>query len=519
MSAAASPRAEPNLRRRPRGPKLWRYLVAFLLLTPLWVVILELFIQPQALSPERVTMATRLSHYFVPPALALFGLFALSGTVALARQHSFDATEAAKTRAQEEQARAAAAQAKAEREHQAFTLEVLGLGLSVEHFRQTRIWQEMTSKPKDSYIFPTDPKRSSPAATGKMNVYIKREADALEHALSWYAENIAVPVILVAPARHNPEDKDADMESELTGTVHEAGLLFTHVSVVETIYTDYPDLVLAKVFAFFDAHPEVPAVTLVMIDGLTARDRLRAAGTDGFLQDGWRRTDELDDAMVVLVLARQDRMTALKPYAAHMDKSDWSLVPFWDKPKTPKVPFQPTQWLPVAWNTEQVGQFEALPVLGYVHRPQYASYLQPDGQPMGPQGRAAAFAQAWQAALDALPAGQKPARVFYDCSYQPGQAEGVVPLHLAMVKLGPDLDLAKAGYNLFPSLGDTGASSPFVSLALGIIASHEQKDISAATCFKRPDGASIFLISPPSAADLLKKHPSGENPLNFKLAE
>jgi hypothetical protein len=141
---------------------------------------------------------------------------------------------------------------------------------------------------------------------------------------------------------------------------------------------------LAKVFDFFEAHPEVPAVVLFMQDGIPTRHRLKQKGSPSILKDGWRTKDTQDDAMVALVLARRDRVETLRSQAKSAKAHESSLTPFWEKGKQP-VAFQPTEWLPKPWTKEQVAQFDALPVLGYLHRPQVVSYMQPDGKALGPQ--------------------------------------------------------------------------------------------------------------------------------------
>jgi hypothetical protein len=139
-----------------------------------------------------------------------------------------------------------------------------------------------------------------------------------------------------------------------------------------------------------------------------------------------------------------------------------------------------------------------------------------DGKPLGPQGKEEAFEKAWRAALEGLPEGQKPARIFYDFG-RTTEGVRIVPMNQGLRKVDPDFDVAKEGYNLFRSLGDTGASSPYVGLGLGIIASYRKNDISAAVSLRCEDGASIFFVSPPTEEDRKKKHPGGPDPLNLKL--
>jgi hypothetical protein len=461
-------------------------------------------------------MTLRLSYYLLPPAMLVMGLFALSSVVAGAQQQKLDAQQTAKVQEQVRQKQEEEAQAKATLERKRFTLEVMGLGLAVEKFRQTKLWNEMEVKPKDVYILPEDPKAYPDSEDGKRQAYHKREADAFEHALSWFVEKTPIPVFMVGPSCHNPGMQDS-LESALESTKSEAGVLLADFKLVESIYEDTPDKALAKVFDFFEAHPEVPTVVLFVEDGIRMREVLkeRKKGSPSLLKDGWRTKDDLDDAMVALVLARRDRVEALRSYAKAGNDHSSNLTPFWEKGKASAV-FHETEWLPQPWNKKQIAQFDALPVLGYLHRPQYVSFVKEDGKPLGPQGKEEAFEKAWRAALEGLPEGQKPARIFYDFG-RTTEGVRIVPMNQGLRKVDPDFDVAKEGYNLFRSLGDTGASSPYVGLGLGIIASYRKNDISAAVSLRCEDGASIFFVSPPTEEDRKKKHPGGPDPLNLKL--
>jgi hypothetical protein len=480
----------------------------------MWVVALELFLHPRALSVEHVTMTIRLSQYLLPPAMLVISLFAMSSATAYAQQQKFAAQQAASVQEQARKKQEEEALAKVALERKRFTLEVMGLGLAVEKFRQTKLWTEMEVKPKDAYILPEDPKAYPDSFMGKMDVYHKREADALEHALGWFVEKTPIPVFMVGSACHDPGQQPV-LERALDGTKNRAGLLFTHFRLVESIYEDGPDRAIGKVFDFFEAHPEVPVVMLFMEDGIFMRHILKQDGAPAILKDGWRTKDDLDDAMVALVLARRDRVEALRSYAKAGNDQSSNLTPFWEKGKAPAA-FHETEWLPQPWNKKQIAQFDALPVLGYLHRPQYVSFVKEDGKPLGPQGKEEAFEKAWRAALEGLPEGQKPARIFYDFG-RTTEGVRIVPMNQGLRKVHPDFDLSKDGYNLFRSLGDTGASSPYVGLGLGIIASYRKNDISAAVSLRREDGASIFFVSPPTEEDRKKKHPGGPDPLNLKL--
>src|ERR1035438_8184023 len=279
-------------------------------------------------------MSTRLSHYLLPPAMLVLGLFALSSVTAHAQQKQFDAKQVATAKDQERQKQEEEAHAKATLERKRFTLEVMGLGLAVEKFRQTKLWTEMETKPKDTYILPDVPKPYPGDSTGKRDVYDKREADAFEHALSWFVEKTPIPVFMVGPTCHNPGNLDTLREA-LESVQGAAGVLLGDFKLVESIYEDGPDRALAKVFDFFEAHPEVPAVVLFMEDGLSMREGMLKEGAPTVLKDGWRTKDTQDDAMVALVLARRDRVETPRSQAKSAKAHESSMTPFWEKGKQP----------------------------------------------------------------------------------------------------------------------------------------------------------------------------------------
>src|SRR2546426_4317180 len=55
------------------------------------------------------------------------------------------------------------------------TLDVIGLGLSVEMFRQIKVWDEMQKNPNGT-LLPTDPKKYPWSAQEKDQIYDKRSA-------------------------------------------------------------------------------------------------------------------------------------------------------------------------------------------------------------------------------------------------------------------------------------------------------------------------------------------------------
>ena len=148
--------------------------------------------------------------------------------------------------------------------------------------------------------------------------------------------------------------------------------------------------------------------------------------------------------------------------------------------------------------------------------PRYISFVKEDGKPLGPQGKEEAFEKAWRAALEGLPEGQKPARIFYDFG-RTTEGVRIVPMNQGLRKVDPDFDLPRTARTCSAAWGTREPAQPYVGLGLGIIASYRKNDISAAVSLRREDGASIYFVSPPTEEDRKKKHPGGPDPLNLKL--
>jgi len=463
--------------------------------------------------------------------ILLLGVFIVSFSIADAKAATFQAQQKAQQSEEERQKAEAEAQAKAETERKHFTLEILGLGLDVEKFRQTWTWEAIEQLSPDKSILPEDPKAYPWSKQEKSFLHEQRAGNTINHAMSWFVEEWPIPTLMVGSAMHRagqpttlaapflmvpyekiPDETDNWLVGWLGGDRQAGGLHKSGFLVMETLYSDTPEEALGHAFAFMDAHSEVPAVLISIRDGSWDRDTYSVEGTPSLVIDGYRQPNEMSESFTAFVLARRERVEAMRSHATGNKLAD-ALTPFWDKVR-PSGAFHTTEFLTKPWTKEQFAQFDALPVLGRIHRPQTVSYVK-DGKPLSDKARTEAFRQGWKAALETLPDGAKPARVLFDCG--PGKAVRVAPLVSALYHEGPDLDIhkPKEGTDLTKRLGDTGADSFFVGTALGVIASHRHRDISAVVSFRRQDGATLVMVTPPTVDEFQKKHPGGEDPLNL----
>ncbi|MFT3849720.1 MAG: DUF2875 family protein [Propionivibrio sp.] len=532
---------------------------------PSWTRLLTLiaFAFPHSLDPNR-----RLLWWLLPPILLLLALFGGRWLYAAAHAHAEGERQAAERAAaarieRDETARAAAVLAQ-KRE----TLEVLGLGLVVEKFRNAQVWEAIQKVERDPFasILPTEPEVVAGELVRGQRTG-KRASDTHEYAMRYFVEKIPLPGIVIFP---KPTGKDPELWESGAGTLMNSRGAFTLFITAEQIYADDPDEALGKIFEFFDAHPDVPAVYVITGDGYMIHKRLMDPSPSDINGDpGWKPGDPTE-AMAAFVLVRRDRVNRLiRPFAVdeafgldyddqtsyvnrvwnfffslkkrHADSAlptvaEWlaevptlmeagrhvpvsSLMPFWER----RSGFVPSPWIPVPWTKWQLKEFDELPTLGYLHRPQYASYRQADGQPLGERHRPAAFAAAWRAALDTLPAGRTPVRLFFDAGGVSIRGRGIPPMANAFATHHPDTDWDLGSprmIDLSARLDDTGAASPFVQIALAVIASYRDGDVSATVNLRRAEGASILMVSPPSAPpEARKPHPgAGQDPFKVPLA-
>lgn len=428
------------------------------------------------------------------------------------------------------------------------TLDVMGIGLSIEMFRQSQVWTEMQKHP-DGSILPSDLSTYPTNYTIKELASQKRSADVLERGASKFVEWWPIPTVTVwanCTKQAVPsivEDGKANLAyfyDRVDDLRRPAGMHYHRFDSLGSIFLNEPEQVLERAFEFFENNPEVPALLLFMADGDMSRSMTGDMSREKYWEEGPRRWDSMTEAMVVLVLARSDRVDALRPFAVHatgdrdarfFTERDRQLnaaraaARAAGKPEPDRLVFKPSRFLPKPWTEEQLHQFDRLPIIAVLHRPVRVSYHKDrHGKPTSERAQRASLMHEQEqplavkvgldAALRDIPGG-RPARVFYDAG-GPATGRHVVPLSLAAYHSLPGFDLFKSGqgYDLYARLGNTGAASPFVQWALAAIAAHHQKDASLTVNLRRNDEATITAVTPSPDSN----NPKKTNPLDFKLA-
>ncbi|WP_341666573.1 type VI lipase adapter Tla3 domain-containing protein [Alcaligenes sp. SDU_A2] len=433
-----------------------------------------------------------------------------------------------------------------------YVLEVRGMGVVTGTTTNHETWRDIEAKADNfaTYIsqniddyFETDMRRLSELRVSEGTSF----EEGAKHAVSHWP----VPVLIWEPPKH----VDTERPAARLASLRQGASLGVHLLLwEEDANTEDGVLMLERVFAFFDAHPDVPEALLVSLDGSMARSLMRTPGHTSLPDEG-KVIPPMPDSIATLLVARSDRVDArIRPYAfeqsgpVNRNTTDLDITRLWnffwennkdrgpgsfkayskaqaaatgaDMPQAasfmssewwhgilPRLwatlsndgpgEFTPSPYIPVRWTTWQVRQFDRAPLLGYLHRPVTVSLSKDDGQPLPQADQAAAIKAGWEQAVAALPSRQEPARVFYDTT---GDARSVIPLNQALAQIGPqapDLNHVKEGYDIGRRIGNTGISSPLVQIGLGLVASYQQGGVSA-TVHRRPDGtATLIMVSPP----------------------
>ncbi|PBQ05440.1 hypothetical protein CCL23_21245, partial [Pseudomonas syringae] len=340
-----------------------------------------------------------------------------------------------------------------------YSLEIRGTGIAVHQWHQSSIWREFKKKNNNfKSIYSSAPRDydsdlSSREITRTINTRVAFQHSAGESVAYW-----PVPTFAIAPTKQPTDTGAADNIVSGRNAATLGVSLFLWQDSENTLQAQS---MIERFFQFFDKNPQVPQALIISRDGDVTRNGLRVAGTPG-LQNA-QVVPTVFESMTGLLVSRSDRVDRyIRPYALNEAEDNqnkntdlgklWAF--YWNRddafmeqykneqrakgvliPKSPgtmstaywqsQLPtlwktisnrgpgnFEPSPWLPIRWGQHQVKEFDAAPVLGYLHRPIKAPMQDENGKRLKPALQARALQAAWVQALDTLPDGQKPVRVF-----------------------------------------------------------------------------------------------------------
>lgn len=539
----------------PARPKPWRYFVGAVLAFPLvfvgWLIFDVRVLYPELMGVNVETTMDRIRWFAVPLAVVMFYF----GGQWLKQSRAAD------QRAQEWQQKinelhAHQAALRDETRRREYVLEVIGLGVTVEKYRQGKLWDVLQTGTAFTSIREQDPNKYPWSMIDKSGVSGGRACDALENGAKQTVMYWGVPSFYAGGPIANPAEQPSDLEpmEGLAASAESTGMLMHLFVTGAWQLAERPDQLLEQVFAFFDAHPDLPYVVVTTTDSMPKRHLVSLPGSAELNRDGYY-IPEMPDSSAVFVLARRERVEPLRPYVwddpndnfvqgnlrqwhcelgesvprppgrhhrqptvaewlasaaiyaknPHYKNKNDEQLPEMRWTTTPPNDWKPTPWFPIPWNRNQMEAFDSLPSLGFIHRPVFVKFEDEHGEPVKRRdARRKMLEEGWQQALQTLPEAERkqgPTRIigaFGNNAEQQLALEGM--LHRYAQQGGPEIDTGKTAQfiNTDRRLGNTGAATFFVQMALGVMGSYIEGGASAAINLRDPAGASIIFISPPS---------------------
>nr|WP_320132953.1 DUF2875 family protein [uncultured Holophaga sp.] len=355
----------------------------------------------------------------------------------------------AAAREAEEQERKAHAEALEARER--FTLEVLGIGIALEHLTQDEAWEALQEGGPFDSILPEDPEDPGAFTAGR--------TQALLRVTEWLNGEWPLPTFL-------SESGPGVLEDWMRSTLEAEGSP-CRLQVRQSL-PSARDL-LPAAFAFMDECPDVPAVLLAGEGDTEARPRGTA---------------------VFLLLGRRDRLEAMMAFAQSDAARHDSLLPTWEREPILKrgTSYRPTERLPEPWSLPLLERFFALPVQALLHRPQQIPLPE-----KGDAARAKALAQGWRALCTRA---QDPeiGPLLHGAGHPDHHT--AIPYLRALTECGVDRDLVQGTYDLQRRIGDTGPVTGLLGNALAGLAV-ASGEVAAWADLVDPDQALLLLARPP----------------------
>jgi hypothetical protein len=189
-----------------------------------------------------------------------------------------------------------------------YVLEIIGVGVTLDRYRQGGLWDVLAKgKPYES-IRDLDPKHYPWTGSDKVNQSGSREGFSRENAMLDTPRYWGVPVFNAEPRYQGKYEDRPDFPQG--GIVSSTGEMHLFVLAGREL-SERPDRIVEKIFAFFDQNPTVPYVILGSADSSAIREDTLVSRQ--ILEDGYY-VPRMPDASAMLVLARRERVDAIRPF-------------------------------------------------------------------------------------------------------------------------------------------------------------------------------------------------------------
>ena len=305
MSTAAS---------TPKPPKLWRYLLwstlALIILIPLWLYALW-WMQVQFMTNPETSMMQRTLGWLGLPiaAVVLLATGIWMNASAQSRQ-----AEAAKPVAQ---SGAPAPQIDpAEQARREYVLEIIGMGVTLDKYRQGKLWEALQQGHPFGSIREQDPQKYPWSRDDKYGQIGGRVATTLENGIGRLPKYWPAPSFFAGDPVSDPDSpvSETNPYEGVVASTDSNGLSLTLFVSAGWSLSEHPDRLLEKAFDFFDQYPDVPYLVVAAQDSLYFRDLYRPKGSEQLIKDGYY-VPSMPDSSALFVLARRERVDALRPFA------------------------------------------------------------------------------------------------------------------------------------------------------------------------------------------------------------
>lgn len=196
-----------------------------------------------------------------------------------------------------------------------YVLEVVGLGVTFEKYRQGALWREIAASDGFTSLREPDPKKYPWGDLEKMGISSGRGCHALYNGANYLPMYWGIPSFFASLPSADPADKPSATEPiiGLAGCGETNGMGWHLFVSGGWNLADRPDRLIEEVFDFFDSHPDIPVVVVSAIDNMDLRNLLRVPGSPPLVRDGYY-VPERPDATVVFALARRERVDPIRAF-------------------------------------------------------------------------------------------------------------------------------------------------------------------------------------------------------------
>lgn len=296
-------------------PAAWKYvlgaLTAFPFIFLLWVLTDLRILRPELANSDVGTTMDKLRWFGVP----LLIVMVLFGGKWLSDIHAATGRDGAWKKSTRQLKEREALTTRSQQAKREYTLEILGLGVTVEQYRQGKLWRVLQQGSPHASIRESDPKKYPWTDLDKMGQTGGRACDALENGANPSPMFWGVPTMYAGGPIQDPEQQPDDISpmAGLAASAEGTGMAWHLFTTGPWQVGERPDRLLEQAFAFFDAHPDLPYLILLSADSDSDREDGLPAGSERLVQTGYY-IPKYSDASAVFILARRERVEPLRPY-------------------------------------------------------------------------------------------------------------------------------------------------------------------------------------------------------------